>query len=84
MASYEDTHSIIVPAANANFTAHTYTHIYVGANATFTVNGVVVTAVGGSTLNLKVRSISATANVYLLGENIDVSFDNPNIYTLTT
>lgn len=69
--------SIIVPATGANFTAHTYSQIYVGANTTFTVNGVVVTAAAGSIINLTVKSISATANVYLLGDNINVSYDNP-------
>lgn len=84
MAITNQIHSVIVPAAQANFTAHTYSEIYVGANATFTVNGVVVTASAGSNIKLTVRSISATANVYLLGDNIDLSYDNPNIYTLTT
>lgn len=84
MAITNQIHSIIVAAANANFTAHTYSEIYVGANATFTVNGVSITAAAGSTIKLTIRSISATANVYLLGDNINLSYDNPNIYTLST
>ena len=66
-------YSLIVPAANANFTAHTYTEVYVGGAATVTVNGVSVVAAAGSFIPVKVQSISATANVYLLGEKIDVT-----------
>jgi hypothetical protein len=72
MANLNDTHSIIVAAANANFSAHSYTEVYAGAAATPTINGVAVTMGAGSSISLWVRSISATANVYLLGENMDV------------
>jgi hypothetical protein len=73
MAHINDIHSIIVAAANANFTAHTYTQVYAGAAATPTINGIAVTMGAGSTIALWVKSISATANVYLLGENQDVT-----------
>ena len=79
MSHLNNEYSLIVPSANANFTAHTYTQIFVGATATFVVNGVSVTAAGGSTINLKVRSISATPNVYLLGEPYDVYVFNPDL-----
>lgn len=72
MAHINDIHSIIVSATSANFTAHTYTQVYAGAAASPTINGISVTMAAGSSLNIKVRSISATANVYLLGENQDV------------
>lgn len=80
MAHINDIHSIIVAAANANLTAHTYTQVYAGADATPTINGVVVTMAGGSLLNIKVRSISSTANVYLMGENQNVSQGSPTVY----
>lgn len=73
MAHINDIHSIIVAASNANFSAHTYTQVYAGAAATPTINGIAVTMAAGSLLNIKVKSISATANVYLLGENQDVT-----------
>ena len=79
MAHINDIHSIIVPAANANFTAHTYTQVYAGATAFPTINGIAVTMVAGSVINIKVRSISATAKVYLLGENLDVILGSPNL-----
>ena len=72
MAQINDINSIIVAAANANFSAHTYTQVYAGAAVTPTINGIAVTMAAGSILNIKVRSISGTANVYLLGEYIDV------------
>jgi len=72
MAHINDIHSIIVAAANANFTAHTYTQVFAGADATPTINGVSVTMAGSSIINIKVKSITATAGVYLLGEKKDV------------
>lgn len=75
----ERQYSLIVPAANANLTAHTYSEIFVGATATFTANSVTITAAGGSMIPLKVQSISATANVYLLGEKIDVMMGSTSL-----
>lgn len=80
MAHINDIHSIIVAAANANFTAHTYTQVFAGADATPTINGIPVTMAGSSILSIKVKSISATANVYLLGENQNVAQGSPNLY----
>ena len=73
MAHINDIHSIIIPAASANFTAHTYTQVYAGAQATPTINGVAVLMGASTTLNIWVKTISATANVYLLGENQNVT-----------
>jgi hypothetical protein len=73
MAHINDIHSIIVAAANANFTAHTYTQVFAGTDVTVTINGVSVQMAGSSILNIKVKSISSTAGVYLLGEKQDVS-----------
>jgi hypothetical protein len=73
MAHINDIHSIIVAAANANFSAHTYTQVFAGATASPTINGVAVTMEGSSIISIKVKSISATANVYLLGEKKDVT-----------
>lgn len=79
MANIYQVHSIVVSAANANVTAQTYTEVYAGADATPTINGVVVTMAAGSSLFIKVQSISATANVYVLGENINTTYDSPII-----
>jgi hypothetical protein len=73
MAHVNDIHSIIVASANANFSAHTYTQVFAGADATPIINGVSVTMAGSSILNIKVKSISSTAGVYLLGEKKDVT-----------
>jgi len=83
MSHLNQEYSLIVPSANANFTAHTYTEIFVGATATFVVNGVSVTAAGGSSIKLKVRTISATPNVYLLGEPSNVYSANPDLSGLS-
>lgn len=72
MPLLNDIHSIIVSAASANFSAHNYTEIYAGTGGgTPTINGVVVTMAAGSSIKIKVSSISATANIYLLGETKD-------------
>lgn len=77
MPLLNDIHSIIVSAGSANFSAHTYTEIYAGATATPTVNGISVTMSAGSSIKLKIKSISNTANVYLLGETIDNTMEGP-------
>ena len=71
MPLLNDIHSILVSASSANFTAHTYTEVYAGSAKSPTINGVAVTMGAGSSIKIKVRSISATADVYLLGETID-------------
>mgnify|MGYP006269685343 CR=1 FL=1 len=79
MPLLNDIHSIIVSAGSANFTAHSYTEVYAGANATPTINGVVVTLAACSSIKIKVTSISNTPNVYLLGENINNKMDSNGI-----
>jgi hypothetical protein len=72
MPVFDKAYSIIHEAASADTTAHTYTLVYAGAAATPTINGTAVTMAAGSTLPIKVREISATANVYVLGSKADV------------
>lgn len=73
MAITNQIHSIIVPATSANFTAHTYSEVYIGSATTVTINGISVVAAAGSSIKITVRDISATPNVYLLGDKIDLS-----------
>tara|TARA_R110000796_G_scaffold11198_5_gene37380 strand:+ start:5961 stop:6185 length:225 start_codon:yes stop_codon:yes gene_type:complete len=54
-------------STNANLTGFTYTQVYASSAASPTINGVVVALAAGSTVNIVVRSISSTANVYVLG-----------------
>lgn len=68
-------YSLIVPAGSANFTAHTYTQIYASAAATPTINGQAIAMAAGSSLNLRIRSISGGTNCYLLGEMASVYGD---------
>lgn len=75
MAKINDIHSIIVPAQNANLTAHTYTEIYGGAaGCTFTdLNGVSGFTMGASSsISVWVRSVSGGTGCYLMGENQNV------------
>ena len=73
MAVDRSINSIIVAAADANFSAHTYVGVYAGADATPTINGVAVTMAASSEIQIGVKSISATADVFLLGQNKDVT-----------
>jgi hypothetical protein len=80
MGKINDIHSIIVPAQNANLTAHTYTEIYGGATGcTMTLNGSSVTIGGSSSICVKVRTISGGVGCYLLGDKKDVFYADPNI-----
>ena len=75
MSIYNQIFSIIVPAANANFSAHTYSQIYASAAATPTVNGQAISMAAGSILNISIRSISGGTNCFLLGDNLNLSSD---------
>lgn len=79
MPLLNDIHSIIVPVDSANFTAHSYTEIYCGSNATPTINGVSVTMAAGSSIKLKVFSVSGGTGCYLLGETFNNRQDGPTI-----
>ncbi len=72
MPLLNDIHSIVVAAGSANFTAHTYTEIYAGAAATPVVNGISLTMAAGSSIKIKVGSITNGTNCFLLGEKINV------------
>ena len=73
MAKINDIHSIIVPAQNANLSAHTYTEIYGGAaGCTININGTVIAMGGSSSISVWVRTVSGGTGCYLMGENKDV------------
>jgi hypothetical protein len=71
MPLLNDIHSLVVDATAPNFTAHTYTEIYCGAAATPVINGVTVTMGAGSSIKIKVKTITAATGCVLLGETID-------------
>ena len=81
MARISDIHSIVVPAQNANLTAHTYTEIYGGTGGcTIAVNGVTINVAESSNIAIWVRTVSGGTGCYLLGEKQDV-FQGSNGYT---
>jgi hypothetical protein len=59
----------VVAGGSANFSAHSYTEIYAGASAAPVINGLSVTMAAGSSIKLKIRSISNATGCYLLGED---------------
>ncbi len=78
MSLFHNSHSIIVSASTANLTAHTYCEIYASVAATPIINGVSVSMAAGTSLPIKIVSITGgITGCYLLGEKIDVSYDNP-------
>jgi len=76
MPLLNEIHSIVVPAASANFSAHNYTEVYAALSDTIVINGVNVTMGGGSSIKIKVRSVSGGTNCILMGENINNTYDN--------
>ena len=80
MPKNNDVYSIIVPAQSPNFTAHTYSSIYGGsAGCTAIINGVSVSVGATSSIDIIVRSISATTGCFLLGDNQDVYLGSTNL-----
>ena len=71
--------SIIHLSASADTTSFVYTQVYAGSGTTIEINGVSVVMAAGSTLNIKVKSIGADANVSVLGNPIVVYAIDPNI-----
>jgi hypothetical protein len=79
-----DSYSIIRPWASADFTAHTYNQVYVGADSTVTINGVSVVMAAATTLDFNIASISAdTASVYVLGDNKNVTNGSTNLGSIS-
>jgi hypothetical protein len=73
MAKITDIHSIIVPAQNANLTAHTYTELYGGsAGCSVVINGVTINMGSSSSIAIWVNSISGGTGCYLMGEKQNV------------
>jgi hypothetical protein len=80
MPKNNDVYNIIIPAQTPNLSAHTYTTIYGGsAGCTAIINGVSVSVGAASSIDLVIRSISATTGCYLLGDNKDVYLGSPNL-----
>jgi hypothetical protein len=77
MPLLNDIHSIIVSGGSPNFSAHSYTEIYAGAAAAPVINGVSVTMAAGSSIKIKVRTISNGTGTYLLGEAINSALGTP-------
>ena len=80
MARNNDIYSIVVPAASANLTAHTYTSVYGGsAGCTIVLNGVSVSIGAASNIDLYIRTISGGTGCFLFGDPIDVYTGSPNL-----
>jgi hypothetical protein len=74
MAKINDVHSVIVPANNANLTAHTYTELYGGqSGCSIVLNGLNMDMGAASSININVNSVSGGEGCYLLGVNKDVT-----------
>lgn len=65
--------SIIHSASTANVTGYTYFKVYASVAASPTINGTVVTMPAGVTIDMLVRSISPTANVFVIGDKVNTS-----------
>ena len=70
MALLKD-NSVIHTAANADLTAFTYTQVYCGVAGTPTINDVAVPMVAGTVLDLRVKNITGTAGIFVIGSPIN-------------
>tara|TARA_R110000796_G_scaffold58413_5_gene134907 strand:- start:14957 stop:15193 length:237 start_codon:yes stop_codon:yes gene_type:complete len=59
--------SVIHAAADAEVSAYTYTKIYASVTASPVINGTTVPLVAGFTIELLVKTITPTANVFVIG-----------------
>ena len=58
---------VIHASANADLTGFTYTQVYSSAATAPVINGVTIAMAAGSSIPILVKSISSTANVFVLG-----------------
>jgi hypothetical protein len=73
MPKINDIHSIIVPAQNANLTAHTYSEVYGGSSGcTININGQTINVGQSSNISVWVNSVSGGTGCFLLGEKQNV------------
>lgn len=77
MPLLNDIHSIIVSANSAVLSAYSFTEIYAGTAATPIINGQSVVMAAGSSIKIKINSISNAVGCSLLGERINTVADNP-------
>jgi hypothetical protein len=68
---------VIHAAANADTSKFTYEEVYASAAATPTINGTAVSMAAGSKLRLRVKTITATANVFVLGYALNIATGSP-------
>ena len=71
----KDINSVIHASANADFDNFIYTEVLVGAGASPTINGTTTTLPAGAKFEILLKSISATANVYVLGYPKTISYE---------
>ena len=71
-----DTYNIIKAASNADFDNEYYYALYSIVDTTVTVNGLSLPLVAGVIINTDITSISATANVFIIGDK-KTSVDAP-------
>lgn len=79
MPLHQGIYTIIHAAASADTVNYKYYQVYAGVAAIPTINGVSVTMAAASTLDISVSSISATANVWVLGEPINTRNGSPTL-----
>ena len=61
-------YGIIHAAADADLANYNYFRVYAGSGATPTINGTAVVMAASSTVDVYIRTISATAGVFVIGE----------------
>ena len=70
---------IIHEASSADTKNYVYYKVYAGSSASPTINGTTIDLTAGTLLNISVKSISATPNVWVLGSRKSVQQGETNL-----
>ena len=66
-------------AAEADLVNYNYFRVYAGADAVPTINGTTVTMAASSTVDVYIRTITPTADVFVIGEPINAIDGNTTL-----
>lgn len=75
--------SVIHESTSADLTNYSYTQVYAGANATVTINDTSVTMAAGSTIDIRVGSITGANDVYVIGNKRTTLKHDPNLGSIS-
>jgi len=76
--------SVIHLSTAADTDNFSYTQVYAGAAGSVTINGTSVQMAAGSTIDIRVGSITGAANIYVIGTPKSALTQDPNLGSIST